>query len=309
MSAGRLDTVIVGGGPAGLSAALLLGRSCRRVLVIDEGKPRNAASPAMHGFLTRDGIPPGDFLAIARDQLAPYDCVEFRQGRVITIERADGHFRLSTEAGESLTSRTVLLATGLVDVVPEIPGLGAFYGTSVHHCPYCDGWEHRGQRVAVLGGGLDSIELAEELTQWSREIVLCTDGETSDPERLDRLAACGVRAEHREIRRLEGNAGRLERIRFKDGAAIGADALFFPPGQFQRSDLAERLGCRLEENSPCVACENDASTSVPGVYVVGNSSGGVQLVIAAAAEGMQAAVAINTALLEADLRDRVGGSG
>jgi thioredoxin reductase len=295
-----LDVIIVGGGPAGLSAALVLGRSRRRAIVFDAGHPRNEASHALHGYLTRDGISPMEFLKIGREQLAPYDTIELRHVKVVDIERGDRRFTATAEGGERISSRMVLLATGLVDELPQIEGLRQFYGVTAHNCPYCDGWEHRDQPLAVIGCNREAADLALELMVWSKDVVLCTNGAPEcGRDVLDPMERNGVRIIKAPIVRLEGTGDKLERIRFRDGADIARAALFFSPRQHQRSHLAEQLGCEFGEDG-CIQCGENAATCVPGVYAAGNASRGVQLVIAAAAEGMQAAFAINVALLEAD---------
>lgn len=296
-----LDVIIVGGGPAGLSAALVLGRCRRRAIVFDAGHPRNEASHAMHGYLSRDGIAPAEFLKISREQLVPYDTIELRHVKVVDVERAGSGFTAIVEGGERISARMLLLATGLVDELPEIEGFRQFYGVTVHTCPYCDGWEHRDQPLAVLGCNKDAADLALELLLWSKDVILCTNGALEcSRDVLDPMERNGVRIIEAPIARLEGTGDKLERIRFRDGAELSRTALFFSPGQHQRSHLAEQLGCEFCEDDGCVQCGENAATCVPGVYAAGNASRGVQLVIAAAAEGMQAAFAINTALLEAD---------
>lgn len=298
---GLLDVIIVGGGPAGLSAALILGRCLRRVLVCDAGHPRNEASKAMHGYLSRDGISPAAFLSIGREQLAPYETVAFRRVKVEQVEPGEGRFTVVLEGGERVSSRMLLLATGLVDELPQVENFRQFYGLSAHNCPYCDGWEHRGQPMAVVGSCQDSAELALELRLWSKDIILCTNGApTCDRAALDLLARNAVEVIQTPIARLEGTGAQLERIIFQDGSANCRRALFFSPGQHQRSPLAEMLGCEFCPDDGCVQCSEDASTCVRGVYIAGNASRGLQLVIAAAAEGMQAGFAINNALLAAD---------
>ncbi len=296
-----LDVIVVGGGPAGLSAALVLGRCRRRAIVFDAGHPRNEASQALHGYLTRDGISPAEFLKIGREQLAPYDTIELRHLKVLDVERGDCRFTAIVEGGERVSARMLLLATGLVDELPQIEGFRQFYGITAHNCPYCDGWEHRDQPLAVIGCKKDAADLALELLLWSRDVVLCTNGAPDcGREVLEPMERNGVRIIHTRIARLEGTGNKLERIRFHDGSEIARTALFFSPGQHQRSHLAEQLGCEFCEDDGCIQCGENAATCVPGVYAAGNASRGVQLVIAAAAEGMQAAFAINTALVEAD---------
>jgi thioredoxin reductase len=295
-----LDVVIVGGGPAGLSAALVLGRCRRKTLVFDAGHPRNEASQAMHGFLSRDGMSPAEFLQVCRDQLAPYASVELRHVEVVDVARAEEHFRTTIASGEIFASRTVLLATGLVDECPPLPGFKQFYGRSVHHCPYCDGWEHRDQPLAVYGAHNAAVDLAAEVRHWSKDLILCTGGKADFSRKqrqcLERLAITVVED---PIERLEGEGGQLRAIRFTTGKIIARTGLFFSPGQSQRSPFGEKLGCKFDGDN-CICCSESAATGIPGVYVAGNASRGLQLVIIAAGEGTQAAFAINQALLEHD---------
>ncbi|MFN2533432.1 MAG: NAD(P)/FAD-dependent oxidoreductase [Pyrinomonadaceae bacterium] len=296
-----LDVIIVGGGPAGLSAALVLGRCRRRVQICDAGHPRNAASHGLHGFLTRDGIDPAEFLRLAREQLRPYETVELRQVEVTHARHHASGFEVTLNNGEVISSRKLLLATGVVDDVPSIDGLGELYGRSVFHCPYCDGWEMRDRPLAVYGRGENGLGLALELLLWSRDLVLCTDGpaELSAEER-QRLAHHEIRIREDRITRLEGSDGSLERIVFATGKPLRRSAMFFSTGNRQSSDLAAKLGCRFTEQG-CVDTGDYETTNVPGLYVAGDASRLVQFVIVAASEGAQAAVAINKELMKEDL--------
>lgn len=296
------DVIIVGAGPAGLSAALVLGRCRRRVLVCDAGRPRNAASHSLNGFLTRDGISPAEFLRAGREQLRPYDTVELWDAEVTDARRAGDHFEVTLKGHLRLSARKLLLAAGVVDHVPEIEGVEALYGRSVFHCPYCDGWEVRDRPLAVYGRGERGRELALELTAWSRDLVLCTDGPAElSAEDLGRLARNGVAVREERVARLEGTNGVLERVHFTNGEALARRALFFSTGQRQGCDLPAALGCRFTDGGDVETGEYE-TTNVPGLYVAGDASRRVQLAIVAAAEGAKAAFAINTALLKEDLK-------
>jgi thioredoxin reductase len=296
-----LDVIIVGGGPAGLSAALILGRCLRRVLICDGGQPRNASSEALHGYLTRDGIAPSEFLKIGREQLRQYTTVELLNIAVTEAEQAGDGFQVMLADGTRLSSRKLLLATGVVDDIPEIEGIQSLYGRGVWHCPYCDGWEVRGQPLAVYGRGENGKGLALELTAWTRDIVLCTDGPSelgaSDIERLSRN---GISLREERILKLEGKDGQLENLVFANGEKLARRGMFFSTGNRQGCDLPARLGCEFTEKGAVNTGEYE-STQIPGLYVAGDASRAVQLVIVAAAEGAQAAFAINTALLKEDL--------
>jgi thioredoxin reductase len=295
------DAIVVGAGPAGLSAALILGRCRRRILVCDAGSPQNAASHALHGFLSRDGIEPAELLRLAREQLGPYQTVELRHGKVTDAHRSGNGFVLTLKDNVQVYCRKLLLATGVVDHVPEIDGLGPLYGRSVFHCPYCDGWEMRDQPIAVYGRGDKGLGLALELTQWSDDLLLCSDGPSQlSEEDLQRLARHKIQLREERIKRLEGADGALREIVFATGARAARTALFFSTGQHQRSDLAEKLGCEITEQG-CIETGNYETTNVPGVYAAGDASRMVQLVVVAAAEGAQAAFAINQELLKEDL--------
>ena len=293
------DVAIVGGGPAGLSAALVLGRCCRSIVVCDSGHYRNASSGGVHGFLTRDGVHPAELRRIGRDQLECYG-VEYRTLKVADARRRERGFWLALEDGASLECRRLLLATGVTDHIPETEGFRRYYGSSVFHCPYCDGWEVRDEPLAAYGKGRGGAGLAVSLRTWSRDVVLCSDGPAAlGPAHAANLARLGIQVVQRRILRLEGSETRLEQIVFEDGSVLARRALFLNIAQSQRCDFASKLGCRLTRRG-AVRTGNMERTGVPGLFVAGDSSKDVQSAIVAAAEGAKAAMAINKSLRDED---------
>ncbi len=217
------DAIIIGAGPAGLSAASILGRCCRQVLVLNTAVYRNSAAQALHGYLTRDGVGPLEFLQIARDQLARYDTVNVRQAEVVDVRSIGEGFEVILRDGIVLSCRKLLIATGVVDALPPLVGIDALYGRSVFHCPYCDAWEYRGQALAIYGQGKHGKRLAFELTAWSNDLVLCTDGPAGlDEHDLARLAKHSVPVREDRIERLDGENGRLQRIMFAGDSSMSS---------------------------------------------------------------------------------------
>jgi thioredoxin reductase len=301
------DVVIAGAGPAGLSAALVLGRACRSVLICDTGTPRSWASHEMHAYLSRDGMPPASFLARGRRELAAYPGVRYRAAEVVSARRnRSGGFDVKVGTRGPVHCRKLLIATGLFDLVPRIEGIDALFGRSVFQCPYCDGWEMRGRKVAVYGRRQRGFQMARAMTAWARDIVLCTDGPArySAAERKA-LSRNGIELIEKRIERLDGVRGKLRAVVFRDGDALPRDTLFFDTPSRGQSTLAASLGCRFGRNGG-VLCGEYEATSVPGVYVAGNIIRDVQLSIVAAAEGARAAFGINRALTREDFDRRSG---
>jgi thioredoxin reductase len=293
------DTIIVGGGPAGLSAALVLGRCRRRILVCDSGHYRNAASDSVHGFFTRDCAPPVELLRLGREQLEPYG-VEYRCIEVRASCTHEVGFKVTLSDGAECLTRKLLIATGVRDRVPKIEGIEPMYGKSVHHCPYCDGWEWRAQALAVYGRKLRGYSLALALKNWSEDVVLLTDGPAGlNTRQREELKQLGIVVYRAKIARLEGTQEKLERVVFANGQSIERSAMFFSTGQEQCCNLAKDLGC-VFSNKGAVETTRRQETNVPGLYVVGDASKDVQFVIVAAAEGAKAAEAINEALMKED---------
>jgi thioredoxin reductase len=294
------DVIIVGAGPAGLSAALVLGRCRRKVLVLDTNRPRNAASHAVHAFLSRDGIHPRELRRIGRQQLARYKTVRLVNREATAARCLPSGFEVTLADRSVLRARKLLLATGVVDELPQVEGLKPLYGRSVFHCPYCDGWESRDKPLAVYSKTANGVGLAIELQVWSRDIVLCTDGVGLEQKHLERLAQHRIPWRRERIRRLEARGGHLRRIVFQNGDSLDRSVMFFSMPQRQASNLAQQLGCGFTQKGAVRTGEYEAS-DIPGVYVAGDASKYVQLAIVAAAEGAQAAFAINTDLIKEDV--------
>lgn len=299
----QYDVIVVGGGPAGLSAALVLGRCRRKVLVCDSGKPRNAAAMHMHGFLSRDGINPRELLRLAREEVACYG-VEVLAAEVIdaTCTRTEGgtRFEVTLADGRVMESRKMLLATGVVDLLPRIEGVSDFYGKSVHHCPYCDGWEHRDQALVAYGRGAKAAGLALNLTTWSDRVTACLDGGELEDEYTGTLKRNKIEIRTERVRRLEGEGGQLKRIIFESGPPLDCDALFFNTDQVQRSTLPLSMGCGYDD-AGAVITTGKQGTRQRGLFLAGDADGDVQFVIVAAAEGATAGTAINRELQDEDL--------
>ena len=295
------DAIIVGGGPAGLSAALVLGRCRRRVLLCDSGRYRNTASDAVHSFFTRDGTPPAEMLDIGRQQLDQYG-IERRECEVANACIHDEGFLLTLTDGTELVTRKLLVATGVRDRVPELAGIQDLYGKSVHHCPYCDAWEWRDRPLAVYGRKRHGYALALALLNWSKDLVLLTNGRSGlTTKQKSDLARLGIPVRTQVIERLEGTGGRLQRIHFQAGEAIEREALFFSTGQEQCCDLTAKLGC-IFTHKGAVKTDLKGDTNVPGLYVAGDAARDVQFVIVAASEGAKTGVAINEALQAEELK-------
>jgi thioredoxin reductase len=300
------ECIIVGAGPAGLNAALVLGRARRRVLVLDNGAPRNRATHEMHGVLGHDGLDPADLRARGRDELARYG-VEVLSADVEAAATIDGGVRLTWDTAQ--VTRTVILATGMLDEVPDIPGFGEVWGTSAHTCPYCDGFEHRDERIAVLAAGARGEHLALLLRQWSDDVVLLSNGPHElAPDQLARVQAGGVPVIETPVVALDSANGRLRRVRLEDGETLARDALFFYVGWRLRTDLARALGCDLRDDGSIVV-DADQATSVDRVYAAGNCSDPRALVPTAAGAGVAAAVAVNARLTVEDADRAVAASG
>ncbi|WHT23041.1 NAD(P)/FAD-dependent oxidoreductase [Crossiella sp. CA-258035] len=294
------DVVVVGGGTAGLTAAMMLARAHRRVLVLDAGEPRNAPSAHLHGFLGQDGTPPAELLATGRAEVARYGG-ELRAERVHTIEPAEGGFRVRLST-EDLTSRNLVVATGLRDELPEIGGLRERWGRDVLHCPYCHGHEVRDSPIAVLGGDNRPFTLHQAvlIRQWSADVVFFPHRIVlTEPER-ERLSARGIRVIEGEVARVRTEEDRVSAVELADGRVEPRRAVFVGPRFLPRDELLTKLGCRVGDNG-WVSVDGAGRTSVPGVWAAGNVVSESAQAIQAAAAGSVTAIAINHHLLAEDI--------
>ncbi|MFI9831393.1 NAD(P)/FAD-dependent oxidoreductase [Streptomyces sp. NPDC051913] len=296
------EVIVIGGGAAGLSAALVLGRARRRTLVVDAGEPRNAPSAHMQGYLSRDGMSPAEFLAIGREEIARYG-VELVRDRVVDVSQG---FGVTLASGRTLRARRLVIATGLRDELPAVPGVAERFGKDVLHCPYCHGWEVRDQAFGVLATTPLSVHQALMVSQWSKEVTLflhtVAEADLSDDD-LRRLAAAGVKVVPGEVGRLRIENDRLTGVQLADGTTHARDVLFTAPRAVPQNDLPAQLGAELNETPFGAYPVVDATgqTTVPGVWAVGNAMGFGEQVINAAAGGYRAGATINGDLLMADL--------
>jgi thioredoxin reductase len=293
------DVVVVGGGAAGLSAALVLGRARRRVLVVDAGTPRNAPAAHMQGFLSRDGMRPADLLAAARAEVLGYG-VELVDDRVVEITTG---FSVRLDGGRSVRARRLLLATGAVDELPDIPGARERWGRDFLHCPYCHGWEVRDQAIGVLGANPGSVEHAHLLRQWSDDVIFFAHTCRVTAGERAALDARGIPVVEGLVAQLSVIDDRLEAVQLADGRTIPRTAVFIRPAPHVRNDgLIAALGCEVDQGG-FVRVDASGHTSAPGVWAVGNAANPRAQVITAAGEGSAAAIAINTHLVEEDVRN------
>lgn len=292
------DVIIIGGSYAGLAAAMALGRSLRRVLVIDSGLPCNRFSPHSHNFITQDGEAPAVIAEKARRQVAAYDTVQLLSGRVTGAQKAGDHFSVHTEADAEFTALKLLFATGVTDIMPDMPGFADCWGVSVVHCPYCHGYEVRDKQLGVFGNGELAFEYTRLLHQWSKKLVLFTNGPSTltavDDSRLQQHNISIITTPVRQLLHTNGHVGGVE---LTDGTVVPVDAVFAKPAFRQHCDVPEQLGCTLTEHGH-IATDDFGKTSVPGVYAAGDSTSFFRSVAGAVAAGNKTGAWINKELIE-----------
>jgi thioredoxin reductase len=305
------DVVVIGGGAAGLSGALALARARRSVLVVDSGEPRNAPAGHVHNYLAREGTPPAELLATGRDEVTRYGG-EIVTGRVQAAARDGAGFSVTLADGGTVRARRLLVTTGLVDELPDLPGLAERWGRDVLHCPYCHGWEVRDRRIGVLATGPMATHQAELWRQWSPRVTLLVHSVRPDAEQAERLAARGITIVDGPVAGLEVAGDKLTGVRLASGEVVALDALVVAPRFTARAEVLASLGLRpvdVEMGGHVIGsqvpAEATGATAVPGVWVAGNVADVRAQVILAAAAGLTAGAAINADLVEEETRAAV----
>ena len=293
------DVAIIGGGPAGLSAAVWLARYLHRVILIDSGDPRNWETRGVNGYLGRPGIRPSELRGIGRDE-ARETGVELVDAICERVQcRDEEHFQLLLTDGRAIDARRLLLAIGLKDVWPDVPGLEHIYGANAHVCPDCDGWECASKKVVVMGKGRKAVGLALDLTAWTDQIIICTNGASADldlPEYCTKLDALNIPVLESRITCAKHNGSHLQSLQFEDGLELDVDKVFFAIGQYPADDLGAQLGCDRDAGGHIIV-DDHYNTSVRHCYAAGDIIPGPQLAIAAASDGAIAALSIHKSLV------------
>ncbi|OPH50003.1 pyridine nucleotide-disulfide oxidoreductase [Paenibacillus ferrarius] len=290
------DVTIIGGGPAGLNAALVLGRARKKVAVIDAGRPRNAVTHAVHGFLTRDGISPSEFRRMAKEEISAYPAVSFVADTVVSITGTNGQFQIETEQGQTFASQKILFAVGMKDQPLGIPGLAEVYGKSAFVCPYCDGWELRDQPLVIITKGAELMHFAPLISGWTNRFTVCTNGpdELTDAQR-EELQRNHVPLFDSPIRQIDSSDGIVRQVVLEDETIVPCTGIFFKPNLITGSDLPQTIGCEMTDMGAIVVDEF-GKTNIPGVYSAGDAATRMHQAIAAASMGALAAAVINNEL-------------
>jgi thioredoxin reductase len=301
----RYDVVVIGGGAAGLSAALVLSRARRKVLVVDAGEPRNAPATHMHGYLSRDGIPPAELLATGRNEVRAYGGDIVADSVTDLVPDGQSGFWVLLAGGQRISARRLLVTTGLRDELPDTPGLRDRWARDVLHCPYCHGHEVRDQQLGVLGGTPGAVRYAQIVRQWTRDLVYFTPPDTLTTAERTQLLARAIGVVEGTIEQLViDDTDRLRGVQLHDGCVIPRDALFVPPRFVPNNLLLLGLGCDVDADG-WVAVDTTGRTSVPGVWAAGNVIDPRAQVITAAGAGSAAAIALNADLVDDDVRNAV----
>jgi thioredoxin reductase len=296
----QYDCAIIGGGPAGLNAALILGRARRNVILFDNNNARNAVTQESHGFLTRDGIKPKKFREIAHKEIARYLSVICAKREVTSVSRKKSKFELVTSKRERYQSKTIIISTGLKDVLPSIDDIHDYYGKSLFHCPYCDGWELRDKPlIVIIGEQVQGFHFIQTIYNWSRDLIVCTNGNPfQNSKQKGFLINKGIRIIEYKIKKLAGKNGQMEKVVFENGESASRRGGFVMPQMIQASDFGKQLGCKYNSLGG-IAVDSFGRTNIQGIYAAGDASvvNPAQIIIAAA-EGVRAASGVNADLTQ-----------
>jgi len=299
------DCAIIGGGPAGLNAALVLGRARRNTILFDNNNPRNAVTQESHGFITRDGIKPQEFREIAHKEIGKYPSVIYEKEEITSITKKDQLFELVTSNKELYQSKTIIISTGLKDVLPDIENISDYYGKSLFNCPYCDGWELRDKPlVVIIEEQMQGFHFIQTIYHWSKDLVVCTNGKSilnSEQKRL--IQNKDIKLMENKIKNFEGKDGQMEKIHFECGDSVIRKGGFVAPQPIQASDFAKKLGCEYNSLGG-ISVDFFGKTNVEGVYAAGDASvfNPAQLIIAAS-DGLKAAAGVNRDLIQKEFME------
>ncbi|MFS0673673.1 NAD(P)/FAD-dependent oxidoreductase [Ornithinibacillus sp. 179-J 7C1 HS] len=294
-----LDCAVIGGGPAGLNAALVLGRSRRKTILFDDNKPRNAVVSESHGFITRDGINPMEFKRVAHEELSKYPDVRIEKQRVHRINKENSLFQVETENGEVYSVKKIILATGFKEVLPNIPRVEEFYGKSLFSCPFCDGWELRDRALAVIANDQRALHMAKMVSNWTNDLIIFTNGnKILSSEEQELLKSYGISINEKKIASFIGDDGMLNKIQLEDGTTVDREGGFISAEWKQAASFDSTLNYTVNEQGG-IETDNWQRTNTEGVFACGDTriAGPSQLIIAAA-EGSMAAISVNAALIE-----------
>lgn len=296
----RYDVIIIGGSYAGLSAAMALGRSLRKVLLIDSGKPCNRQTPHSHNFITQDGQSPQQIADKAKEQVLAYRTVQFYPGTALSGKQTKNGFEVETDQGEKFSGRKMLFATGIVDEMPPIPGFAECWGISVLHCPYCHGYEVSGANIGLLANGDVGFELCKLISNWSKNLIVFTNGKASfTEEQANKLSSKGFQIVEKTISAFEHSNGYIQQVLFQDGSTQPITAVFARPGFRQHSDIPVQLGCLVTEQG-FIQVDDFQKTTVAGVFAAGDNTTLFRAVSLAVAAGSKAGASLNKELIEED---------
>lgn len=294
----NFDVIIIGGSYSGLSAAMSLGRALRQVLIIDSGEPCNRQTPHSHNFLTQDGRAPGEIASVAKEQVLRYSSVEFHEGFAAAGRETAVGFEIVTSAGETFTTKKLIVATGIKDIMPDIEGFAECWGISAIHCPYCHGYEYKSEPTGIIGNGDIGFHLGQMISNWTKELTLFTNGKSAlSPEQTEQLGRHQVEVIESKIERLDHRNGQIQDLVLKGGRKIALNAVYARPDFVQHSGIPAALGCEPDEQG-LLKVDPLRRTSVPGVFACGDNSSPFRSLGTAVQTGSMAGAAVSKELIE-----------